>query len=326
MKKLYILFFFWILSLSFTKAQTNLVPNGGFEILDTCPNNVGQLNYAVNWSMINSPDYYNSCASYSITPNSSVPENFFGYQFPASGNAYAGFWAYTTTNPSYREMAETQITSPLTVGQKYYIKFKLNLTLGYTSNSGSDKFGLRFTNILHTQSNPSIINNWAHIYNNSIITDTLNWTTVFSSFVADSAYNFVEIGNFFDNANTNILPLRYQGGQNLSYYYIDDICVSMDSLYTLNWADTNHTTNTNIYYSKQSINIYPNPSSGKVFVDLKGLNNQSKISVCNIYGIEIKNLEITSDNNTIEFEESGIYFIYIISGSSKITQKIIINK
>jgi hypothetical protein len=323
MKKLYILFFFWVLSLSLTKAQTNLVPNGGFEIHDTCPTNVGQFNYVSNWStLLNSPDYYNSCAPYSTTPNSSSPYNFFGYQKPATGNGYAGFWVYDNGSPTYREFIGAILTSPLIIGQKYYVSFKLNLTLGYNSNLACDKTGLRFANIMHTQSNPPAINNIADIYAASIITDSSNWTTIFDSFIADSAYSFIEVGNFFDTPNTNFITEWHSAGSNQSYYYVDDVCVSTDSLYSLNWTDTNSITGISKYNLEQNIRIYPNPSTTGIFYTNTNLIDK-QIAVYDLLGNAIENLYI--NNNTIDLGnlENGIYFIII---NNRPKQKIIINK
>lgn len=218
-------FLFVILLISNISFAQNLVPNPGFEMYDTCPNTVGQFNFTTNWNILyNSPDYYNSCCT---NPLVSVPYNMLGYQYADSGNAYAGFWCYS--DPLYREIIGTQLTSPLVVGQKYYVRFRINLSLNYNSNSACDKVGLRFTTVQHSPTNPPPINNTADIYTTNIITDTLNWTTVSGSFIANAAYSFIEIGNFFDNANTNIQVIRFQNSD-YAYYYIDNVCISTDSM------------------------------------------------------------------------------------------------
>ena len=70
-----------ILSLSLYAKAQNLVPNGYFEIYDTCPNNISQINYALSWINADprtSPDYFNACASVGSQLN--VPYAIFGYQ------------------------------------------------------------------------------------------------------------------------------------------------------------------------------------------------------------------------------------------------------
>src|ERR1700757_1468337 len=87
----------FILSLcNFAKAQ-NLVPNGNFEIYDTCPNDISQITYAVKWYNAQpntSPDYFNTCNSYA-----NVPNTIFGYQKDCcGGNGIAGIYPF---NKSY---------------------------------------------------------------------------------------------------------------------------------------------------------------------------------------------------------------------------------
>src|SRR5437868_5222781 len=69
----------------------NLVPNPSFEDTVACPNNLSQINRAIGWSSYRqTPDYYNSC---SINGGySGVPLNQFDYQYPRTGNAYAGLF------------------------------------------------------------------------------------------------------------------------------------------------------------------------------------------------------------------------------------------
>ena len=69
MKKILVLSsFFLLLALSKINAQTNLVPNGDFEIYSSLPTDYGQCNRAVGWNNVNghypfvqgygTPDFY----------------------------------------------------------------------------------------------------------------------------------------------------------------------------------------------------------------------------------------------------------------------------
>lgn len=45
-------------------TPVNLVPNGGFEIYDECPNSAGDLNQCESWgAQIGSPDFFHLCGS-----------------------------------------------------------------------------------------------------------------------------------------------------------------------------------------------------------------------------------------------------------------------
>lgn len=218
MKKIFI-FFLSAVSV-IVHAQVNLVPNPSFEQYSSCPGAFGEVYKATGWNSFNSAEYFHSCATSSDVQ---VPTNYMGYQYPATGNAYSGFFAYFAS-VDYHEFLYTQLLNPLITNQKYFISFKVS-----PADSGfcvySNKTGIKF---FTTQPDSILLNNTAHFFTNTIITDTAGWTTVTGSFIADSAYNYAVIGNFFSDANTDIIDNNCNSP--VSYYYIDDICVSTDSL------------------------------------------------------------------------------------------------
>lgn len=73
--------------------------------------------------------------------------------------------------------------------------------------------------------------NQAHILHPLILSDTVAWTLVSGSFVADSAYAYLMIGNFFSNALTDTLHLASNVPQwgRYSYVLVDAVCVSPNS-------------------------------------------------------------------------------------------------
>jgi len=220
-----VLLIFYVLTYSCCIAQ-NLVYNGNFEDYTICPSSSGGVQNCVGWfSAASSPDYFNVCAS---SMAFLVPNNSWGYQQPYDGNAYMGGATYFQ-NYAYREPVRGTLIESLVAGTTYYVSFKVSLA-EMQSNCGSNKIGALFTTLQYTNlSNPAPIVNYAQVYTNDIITDTANWTTVSGTFVADSAYNYVMIGNFFDNSQTDIHILGSQLNSLYSYYYIDDVCVSTDA-------------------------------------------------------------------------------------------------
>ncbi|MFH2143484.1 MAG: T9SS type A sorting domain-containing protein [Bacteroidota bacterium] len=206
-----------------TYAQ-NLVPNPSFEEYSVCPDNGSQLERAVDWFVYYiSPDYYNRCANFSS--GFSIPENWTGHQCANIGNGYIGIYTYIShPNTLFREIIFSELNDTLTIGTKYFISFRAVLSdLSICSNNN--------IGILFTTSNDStqyLLNNFSHINSVSIISDKNNWVTISDSFIADSAYKYIFIGNFFDNLSTD--TILYSGLYCYSYYYIDDVCVSEDSL------------------------------------------------------------------------------------------------
>lgn len=215
----------FLISLAGIKSiAQNLVSNPGFEVFSPCPNTASQLFFATGWnSSQNTPDYFDVCAGSGNTAG--VPANICGYQQPASGDGYIGLLCYGSFASSYisnlREYATGTLTSPLVVGNTYNISFKV--VLMNMSSHKVDHVGAKFVN---TYSANMPISNSAHVFSNVAISDTMNWTTISGTFVADSAYNFIVIGNHFDDANStadSIQPVTF--GWN-AYYFVDDVEVT----------------------------------------------------------------------------------------------------
>ena len=150
----------------------NLVPNPSFEDTLNCPSGLDQLSFCSQWwSFRNSPDYFNSCTNSVLVD---VPENWFGYQNANSGFSIAGFKTFFT--PEYREYLGAQLTSPLVVGETYYLSFFINMAFGggAPANCATNNIGVLFSTVSFNQINPLGINNFSHFNYNNIISDSLN--------------------------------------------------------------------------------------------------------------------------------------------------------
>lgn len=303
---------------SFFLISQNLVPNPSFESYTLCPDNPDQINYATDWNAFSeSPDYFNTCS-----PNImlDVPNNFAGYQQPITGNAYAGIATYQYSVNEFREIIGCALVSPLINGQKYFVNFKVvNAGLGsFGTNCCSNNIGARFSNILYSASNPPPINNIAQIYTDSIIEDTLAWQTIAGSFVADSNYQFLAIGNFFQDVNTNTLTFNTNGC--LAYYYIDDVCVSTDSAFAATWTSIKK-----YREDENSLRAYPNPTSGIIHLVYEE-KSTSLFATYNSIGEQVfPEMIVTKNYIELNFNElnEGVYFFQIQTEEKRITKRII---
>lgn len=288
----------------------NLVTNPSFENYSSCPSGLGQIYKAIGWDFFNSgsPDYFNTCGASGLQ----VPNNSFGYQKAASGNAYSGIITYNNSSLS-REIIGDSLSSPLIISQKYFVSFKLNraddnTVVGYSSNN----IGIKLSTVKSFSVN---IDNTAHVYNNTIITDTSNWIRITGSFIADSVYKYLMIGNFFDDINTSIIN---ESSGPFAYYYIDDVCLSTDSILCANFSTSikkNETTD--------KLLIYPNPANSEISIQYKFPFN---IAIYNILGQKIiySTKSKSKDKITIETSrwKNGIYIITINNNK---TAKIFVN-
>ncbi len=317
--KIFLSFFVFSSTLEGVLAQTNLVPNPSFEIYSSCPSGAGEVYKSTGWdSYCESPDYLNSCASVSF-PQMSVPSNMLGFQYALSGNAYCGLYTYATTG-FYREIIGAQLITPLIIGQKYFVSFEIVLTEIY-GGCATDKIGTKFSTVPFSFSNPVPINNSAQVYSSSIITDTTNWTKITGSFTSDSSYNYIMLGNFFDDSNTD--TAQVEGMLNcFSYYFIENVCVSTDSIYAANWTSNNEIQVDN------SLSVFPNPTTNGICY----IKSQEKIESIEIYDLLGKKINAIILNNIDLYEvdfvdnTSGIFFFKITINQVQYTQKVLITK
>ncbi|MBI5541789.1 MAG: T9SS type A sorting domain-containing protein [Bacteroidia bacterium] len=310
-----LLFFF-----PFNSFTQNLVSNPSYEQYSFCPNYMDQLLYCQNWFVCReTPDYYNSCSSFLdiVPPNCSA-----GYQYSHSGNAFLGLITFTPIPQNNREFIGSQLVSSFVINQKYFFSFYVNLSGGINLGTtiASNKIGIKFSTIPYSYSNPAPINNTAHFYTNTIITDTAKWTRISGSFIADSAYSYILLGNFFDDAHTDTLNLS-PTNNNYAYYYIDDVCVSPDSLFCENWLGVSEQTVKNT----EDITIYPNPWVNHLNVKFNNIPSENTtLSVLDITGKVILQT-ITKENEFVINTEKlakGLYLVKVENGKTVALKKI----
>jgi hypothetical protein len=302
---------FFILIFAQFRAQINLVPNPSFELSVVCPT-IPTMLTASNWTSFSaSPDYFNSCSQPSAC---GTPSNVFGNQIPATGNAYCGFlnlWP----GIGAREYLGAKLTQTLTIGQRYYTSMKVSLAerwlnTGYPMFIPSNKCGMKFTGNKFSVQDPLIANNQAVMYSAAIISDTTGWTTLRGTFVADSAYQYVVLGNFFYNSRTDTIsrPLGFD-----SYFFVDDVVVSTDSAVLFNGiAVVDRNDKLIIYQLENTLHII---SSG---------GETKEAFIIDLSGTVICRREFESDLalSTVDFI-SGVYFVLVYEKGELTDKKLI---
>jgi hypothetical protein len=285
------------------RAQVNLVMNPSFESYTACPSTGGDINKIVGWDTCRgSADYFNVCAGNSFAK---IPINFFGHQYAAHGNGYCGFYTYDPSS-FYREIIIGKLTSTMNVGQRYFISFRINRAdSSFIAEGSSNKIGIKFTKVKQSH---VPINNVYHFVENTVIIDTVNWTKISGSFVADSSYQYIMIGNFSDNANTTVI---YDGSNTtMCYYYIDEVCVSTDSTFT-----ENYTTEIKEYENKQITGLFPNPANTYFRIES---HEPEVVDVYNIVGELIYKDYIRADSRIINCSQWPCGFYWITLGRKRI--------
>lgn len=239
----------------FSVAQ-NLVPNPSFEDTVSCPSGPSQFNKTMVWvnPTTASPDYFNSCAGYASGMN--VPNTGFGYQPPLSGVAYAGFYAYNTVHVDYKEYVQAKLLDTLLLNHRYLVSFHVNLS--NNSQYSVSSVGAYFSSTPIVSTSSLVLNYTPQIQNQASIqlSDSVNWMLISDTLVSNGTEQYVTIGNFKTDAQSDTVYLGWFSSNNIAYYYIDDVSV----IDVIDLAVSENQVNI------KKINIYPNPTNEKVYV------------------------------------------------------------
>ena len=205
----------------------NLVPNYSFENYIFCPNKMN-ASPPPPWYIPtnNNGEYCNACdtSGYLGVPVGII-KGAPNFQYARTGVAYI-YLDYR--NGPTRTYIQLKLFDSLKAGHYYYAEHFVNVPnpMKYACNN----IGMLFTNkAIYADTNisfapvipanPQVVN-----FNNPIIADTLNWIKVSGVFKAQGGEQYLTLGNFKDNAHTNILQIQ-SNGYGGAGYYIDDVSV-----------------------------------------------------------------------------------------------------
>ncbi len=321
MKQGIFIFLFFLFG-GYMRAQ-NLVPNGSFEQLHSCPNSTGQVDSCLQWFAVqNTPDYFASCSPYPV----SVPDNLCGSQLPFDGNAYMGLYTYIWAFRQYREIIGTKLLDKLIPGNTYQVSMRVsrgNWTNQAYNVAASNKLGVRFTKdeselYPNNTSNYDTIyvDNNAQLYTDSIITDTLNWVLLHWNYIADSAYSYMYIGNFFTDEFTDTSVIAAPLGQfGQAYYFIDSVnvfCVSENCFVQAQ----------NVIAAE--IRMLFETSSNALLVQMEN-NHEAALSIVNVTGQVIRREKVSGEVRiNLSGLQAGLYIATLKTEKKVMTQKFII--
>ncbi|HIA06006.1 MAG TPA: T9SS type B sorting domain-containing protein [Flavobacteriales bacterium] len=214
----------------------NIVPNAGFEDTVFCPSANDEINAVPPWD--NPPanpgqstaDYYNTCGF------------TLGIDMPNSGDGFTGIILYSGANV-YREYLQVPLDSVLKAGTCYQVSMYTAVSTGIISSYYVDSIGMYFSNGASMQGGggTELITATPQITNDPGVDMTSsNWQFISGTFVASGGEDYLSIGNFASDANSN--PAFFGGFPTLfAYYLVDDVCVveiPNDSITSVLLADT----------------------------------------------------------------------------------------
>ena len=296
----------------------NLVPNHSFEVPDSCPGTHTFLALGegpLQWfSGGGTPDYFQSCVP---PPNeASVPLHDYAYQHPQDGENYIGLVTYEWNSGGIREYAMVQLTTPLVEGQTYTVSFYANAAWNGTDSMhpqnylASSHIGALFTMQPRPWSGGDpwpLATGSAHVFHPWIIADTVNWTLVSGSFVADSAYQYLMVGNHYDNALTDTILLGPSIQLPKAYTLVDNVCVSAGDKACPQANGVGSLADSEVL-------MFPNPAAVELVV--KGLSEDALGTILDATGRHVWSGRIMQGSWRLEVSAwaRGCYVLNILSG------------
>lgn len=307
----------------------NLIRNGSFENYNTPLNwnwwegdfigyySIPPDTVMIDWTQLNSPDFFMTACTHTST---GAPLNGFGNSYPKDGGNYIGIGVYTADS-EYKEYIYQHLSSPLQAGKTYCLSF-------FTSRADRITYSIKnigayFSNNLQSIGTTGYVNAMPQIVNQSgFISDTTQWTEVQGCFTANGGEQYITIGNF--NANTNTDTLRIPTTNYLTngpfiefaYYYIDNITL------------VDQTMGVDEFGKENRFKFYPNPNNGKF--EISNIVGENYIvEITNSIGQVIKIINVQRPKMDIDLssEPSGIYFCNLLQKGKNLRQsKIVIIK
>ena len=317
MKRLFHLIVFQCLFMQ-SFSQINLVPNPSFEEYINCPgleDSSRFINYMPPWFSPNwgTPDFFNRCDNYTINSNIGVPYNCGGsYQQAHTGNGYGGFEWCQSDDCEYFSI---KLTSSLQEGKKYCVEFYVNLL--NTSYWGYDRIGAYLSKDSLCVPTYGYLHFIPQVENpaGNVILDTLNWTLISGSFIAQGGEQYITIGNFRPDSLVQLVINDTVIG-NWPYYNLDDVSVTLcdDTVGIKNYTVKSNTVGL----------IYPNPVTDNASIDYTITSAaKAELKVFSIAGKEIADYELNTKENHFTFStgqfKSGIYFYQVIANGVQVS-------
>jgi OOP family OmpA-OmpF porin len=311
----------------FNCKSQNLITNGSFENYTNIDcvyggfwNATMQYPYPHvldNWQDMQTADYFNSvCPHTSLIPGQygfEVPTNFFGHAQPKEGNAYVGFVFYAKGGYD-KEYIYQQLSQPLQSGKVYCLSFYVNMADRCTY--AIKNIGALFLNSLPPNlTNGYEINATPQVENQSnAISDTTNWVQIQGCFTANGGEQYMIIGNFTTNFNTDTLNTGANnlvpGREGTSYYYVDDF-----TLIDQTTVGLNNLSNNNVF------EIYPNPNTGQLkFINLQYSNGDYDVKLLDLFGKEVID-EALKQELDISSLDKGVYTLLLYKNKQLVVTK-----
>lgn len=198
-------------------AQTNLVPNPGFEEVNDCDFDYGAVDRAVPWQIIDppsSPDLYHACA----TSLNGVPPVGCNLVSPNSGDGMVGM-----AHVGLDERIYARLLDDLPIDHDIYVAFSTipisRCDDPFSTLCYSNTQSLAFADV-------QLYSPRVALALGSVLNNTEEWTKLQTCYQASGLEKMILIGNYTLASETQMDCAVVNPQVNLSYYFVDDIIVA----------------------------------------------------------------------------------------------------
>ena len=327
MKRFILLSFVLFLFKNIAVSQTNLIQNSSFESVSyplDCNGGAFEIagspsfhHVVDNWYTLQSPDYFTSQCN-TGTSYYNVPSNLFGISYAKTQNSYVGIGVFDIRF-NYQEYIYQNLSSLLKADSVYCLSF-------FVSRADRFPFAVKQIGAYFSNNLPSLSSGYVNaapqiINNTGFITDTVNWVEIQGCFTAQGGEQYITIGNFNSNANTDTLRIQSTNpltgiGTDVSYYYIDSVSL---------WQN-NFPTFIKDEQKNEFVSVWPNPANGVINFKFSYANTKRKIELYNTIGELVLSEVATTQDSSLKTHhlQSGIYFVKVVYANGlSVVKKII---
>jgi len=182
---------------------------------------------------MSSPDYFNNSCLERRT--SAIPQKYWGYQLPKSGNSYIGIIAYDYRKQSASEAGaeyiQGSLSQPLKANEKYSIEFYVSLA--ECSKVAVQNFGIFFSEKATKEKTVELLKLNPQVTTHIDLSDTSKWIEINETYIANGNEKYFVIGCFNNGKKVKFKKVNPSKGipdpRDYAYYYIDNVIIKPET-------------------------------------------------------------------------------------------------
>ncbi len=318
----------FLIALIFTAqlSAQNLIPNPSFEnVTETFCGIMNTSDFTTTIMDWNSPTdgtpdvYFTNVATscYNFQPFSQYdgPIGLKGNQTPNSGTAMLGAGLFSIDGLNQREYVQTQLSEPMVIGHAYEINYYVSLA-DFTEFQ-IEEIGIHFSTNQLSGNGSAPLSVSPQIVSDIDLGNFDDWVLVTANFTADDNYEFMTIGNFNTDNNTNLFANPNASGEPGTYgayYFFDDFSVlDLDATAILD-------------FNESGFKMYPNPVEDVLRLENTNAAEAGTIRIYNQIGQLLVTQQITSkiqQEISVSIFPSGTYTIILENDTDLYTTRFI---